>query len=132
MSTFTVSLIEDAILTRQLKQSFRWMLPEITYANVISFLRIKSAEKLPNDISRIMALTLLNYNVGKIKGKLKNDALTDVEAITSMLRKIGENPTADDRIDYATKIYDALSAYGQTFEVPSLLYAESHGTNDLF
>ncbi|MEM3055145.1 MAG: VWA domain-containing protein, partial [Candidatus Bathyarchaeia archaeon] len=25
-----------------------------------------------------------------------------------------------------------LSAYGQTFEVPSLLYAESHGTNDLF
>jgi len=132
LSTFAVSLIEDAVLTKHLKQSFRWMLPEITYANVISFLRMKSAEKLPNDVSRVMALTLLNYNLGKIKGKLKNDALTDVEAITSMLQKIGENPTADDKIDYATKIYDALSAYGQTFEVPSLLYAESHGTNDLF
>lgn len=132
LSTFAVSLIEDAVLTKHLKQSFRWMLPEITYANVISFLRMKSAEKLPNDVSRVMALTLLNYNLGKIKGKLKNDALTDVEAITSMLQKIGENPTFDDKIDYANKIYDALSAYGQTFEVPSLLYAESHGTNDLF
>jgi len=132
LSTFAVSLIEDAVLTKHLKQSFRWMIPEITYANAISFLRMKSAEKLPNDVSRVMALTLLNYNLGKIKGKLKNDALTDVEAITSMLQKIGENPTFDDKIDYATKIYDALSAYGQTFEVPSLLYAESHGTNDLF
>ncbi|MGB9853809.1 MAG: cobaltochelatase CobT-related protein [Candidatus Bathyarchaeales archaeon] len=132
LSTFTVSLVEDAILTKHLKQSFKWMIPEIAYANVISFLRMKNAEKLPNDVSRVMALTLLNYNVGKVKGKLKNDALTDVEAITSMLQKIEENPTADDKIDYANKIYDALSAYGQTFEVPSLLYAESHGTNDLF
>ena len=132
LSTFAVSLIEDAILTKRLRQSFRWMIPEIAYANVISFLRMKDAEKLPNDVSRVMALALLNYNVGKIKGKLNNDVLTDVEAITSMLQKIGENLTADEKTDYANKIYDALSAYGQTFEVPSLLYAESHGTNDLF
>ncbi len=132
LSTFAVSLIEDAILTKRLRQSFRWMIPEIAYANVISFLRMKNAEKLPNDVSRVMAFTLLNYNVGKIKGKPKNDAITDVEAITSMLQKVGENPTANDKIDYANKIYDALSAYGQTFEVPSLLYTESHGTNDLF
>ncbi|MEM3054994.1 MAG: hypothetical protein QXM52_04740, partial [Candidatus Bathyarchaeia archaeon] len=107
LSTFAVSLIEDAILTKHLKQSFRWMLPEIAYANVITFIRMKSAEKLSSDVSRVMALTLLNYNVGKIKGKLKNDVLTDVEAITSMLRKIRENPTADDKVDYANKIYDA-------------------------
>ncbi|MEM3785734.1 MAG: VWA domain-containing protein [Candidatus Bathyarchaeia archaeon] len=108
------------------------MLPEITYANVISYLRMKSAEELSNDISRVMALTLLNCNLGKVKGTLKNDALTEVEAITSMLQKIQENPTVNEKIDYANKIYDALSLFGQAFEVPSLLYAESHGTNDPF
>jgi hypothetical protein len=132
LSTFTVSLVEDAIINKNLRQSFKWMLPEIAYANVISYLRMKSAEELPNDISRVMALTLLNSNLGKVKGTLKDDALTEVEGITSMLHSIEENPTIDNKIDYANKIYDALSMFGQTFEVPSLLYAESHGTNDLF
>jgi hypothetical protein len=132
LSTFVISLLEDAIVSKHLKQSFRWALPEIAYANTVSFLRMKDVEGLPNDISRIMASTLLNYNLGKVKGNLENDMLTDVEAITSILHKIGENPTVDEKVDAATKIYAALAVYGEAFEVPSLLYAESHGTNDPF
>ncbi|MEM2202607.1 MAG: vWA domain-containing protein [Candidatus Bathyarchaeia archaeon] len=132
LSTFAVSLVEDAVINKNLKQSFKWMLPEITYANVISYLRMKSAEELSNDISRVMALTLLNYNLGKVKGALKDEALTEVEAITSILQNIQENPSVNDKIDCANKIYDALSLFGQAFEVPSLLYTESHGTNDPF
>lgn len=132
LATFVISAIEDVIITNYLKQSFQHVLPEIAYANTISFLRIKKAEELSNDMSRVMTSTLLGYNVGKIKGNLSNGARTDVEAITSILHKIGENPTIDDRIDAATKIYDALTTYGNVFEIPSLLYTESHGTNDLF
>jgi len=132
LSIFAVSLVEDAVVNKNLRKSFKWMLPEIAYANVVSYLRMKSAEELSNDLSRVMALTLLNYNLGKVKGTIKDEALTEVEAITSILQKVEENPTVDDRIDYANKIYDALSLFGQAFEVPSLLYAESHGTNDLF
>jgi hypothetical protein len=132
LSTFVISLIEDAIINKLSKGSFQWMLPEIAYANTVSFLRMKDVKKLPNKMSRIMASVLLNCNLGKVKGDLADELLTDVEAITCILQKIGENPTADDRIDAATKIYDALAVYGETFEVPSLLYAESHGTNDLF
>jgi hypothetical protein len=132
LSIFAVSLVEDAIVNKNLKRSFRWMLPEVTYANVISYLRMKSAEELSNDISRVMASVLLDFNVGKVKGTIKDEAITEVKAVTSMLQNIKENPTANERIDYANKIYDALSLFGQTFEVPSLLYAESHGTNDLF
>jgi hypothetical protein len=58
--------------------------------------------------------------------------LLDVKAVTSILQKIGTNSTVDDRLEAATKIYDAMSVYGDTFEVPSLLHTESHGTNDLF
>jgi hypothetical protein len=108
------------------------MLPEIAYANTVSFLRMKDVKELPNDISRIMVAVLLNYSLGKVKGNLKDDMLTDVKAINSILQKITENPTADEKLDAATKIYDAMTVYGETFEVPSLLYAESHGTNDLF
>ncbi|MBX5328090.1 MAG: VWA domain-containing protein [Candidatus Bathyarchaeota archaeon] len=132
LSTFVISAIEDAIITNHLKQFFQQFLPEIAYANTISFLRIKNVEKLSNDMSRVLTSTLLNCNLGKIKGNLSNVARTDVEAITSILHKIGENPTIDDRIDAATKIYDALTTYGNVFEIPSLLYTESHGTNDLF
>ncbi|MEM1563460.1 MAG: VWA domain-containing protein [Candidatus Bathyarchaeia archaeon] len=132
LSTFAVSIVEDAVISKNLKHSFKWMLPEIAYANVISYLRMKSAEELSNDISRVMTSTLLNYSIGKVKGTLKNETLTEIEAITSILQKIQENPTVNEKIDCANKIYDTLSLFGQTVEVPSLLYAESHGTNDLF
>ena len=132
LSTFVISIIEDAVINKQLKQSLRWMLPEIAYANTVSFLRMKNVRELPNNMSRIMASILLDCSMRKVNGNLKDEMLKDVEAITSILHKIGESPTADDRLDAATKIYDALTIYGEAFEVPSLMYAESHGTNDLF
>jgi hypothetical protein len=132
LSTFVISLIEDATIHKHLQQAFSWMLPEIAYANAVSFLRMKDVKNLPSNISRIMSSVLLNCNMRKFKGNLNDEMLTDVEAMTSILQKIGVNPTADDRIGAAIKIYDTIAVYGEAFEVPSLLYAESHGTNDLF
>ena len=132
LSTFVISLIEDAIVNEQFKRTFQWMLPEIAYANAASFLLMKDVDKLPNNISRVMASILQEFTLGKVKGKLKDDMLTDVKAIASILQGLGENPTIDSRIDVANKIYDALTFYGEPFEVPSLLHAECHGTNDLF
>jgi SOS response regulatory protein OraA/RecX len=108
------------------------MLPEIAYANAVSFFRMKDTRELSNDMLRAMSSVLMNFNMKKVKGHLKDEMLTDIEAITSILQKMGENPTADDKIGAATKVYDALAFYGEAFEVPSLLYTESHGTNDLF
>jgi len=132
LSTFVISLIEDALVRKRMAQSFQWMLPEIAYANVISFVRMKNADELQNDTSRIMASTLLNCNLRKVKGDLDNGMRTDIEAITSILGRIGEALTIDERMDAASKIYDALAVYGEISEVPSLLYSECHGTNDLF
>jgi hypothetical protein len=132
LSTFVVSLLEDAIISKQLRWSFRWMIPEIAYANAVSFLRMKGIKELSSNMTRIMTSVLLNYNLRKVKGNLNDEMLTDVEAITSILQKIGESSTAEDKLDAATKVYDAMTIYGEAFEVPSLLYAESHGTNDLF
>ncbi|MGB9675856.1 MAG: VWA domain-containing protein [Candidatus Bathyarchaeales archaeon] len=132
VATFVLSLVEDAIINKRIANAFPWMQPEIAYANTISFLRMRNVAELPNDSSRIMASLLQNYNMGKVKGKLKDDILIDVEAATSILKRLEENATFEERLDAATKIYDAINVYGETFEVPSLLYTESHGTNDLF
>ncbi|MGQ9506339.1 MAG: hypothetical protein ACUVTB_00595 [Candidatus Bathycorpusculaceae bacterium] len=132
LSTFVISLVEDAIMNSHFNQSFQWMLPEVAYANAVSFLLMKDVDKLPSNISRVMASILQEYALGKVKGRLKDDMFTDVKAITSILRGIGENLTEDRRVDAANKIYDALTLYGEAFEVPSLLYVECHGTNDLF
>jgi len=132
LSTFTISLVEDAVINNQIVKSFPWMLPEIAYANVVSFIRMKNTKQLPNKSSKIMTSILLNYNTGRFKDNADHEMLEDVEAITSILRKIGENAINEEKIDAATKIYDALTFYGEPFEIPSLLHAESHGTNDLF
>ncbi|MEM2440166.1 MAG: vWA domain-containing protein [Candidatus Bathyarchaeia archaeon] len=132
LAAFVVSLIEDAIIDKNLKKHFSWMLPETVYANVVSYLRMKRADELSNDISRAMTATILKHALGRVKGEVGSDVQVDVEAIATMLQKIGEKPTADEKMDYANKIYDALAVYGQAFEVPSLLHAESHGTNDMF
>jgi hypothetical protein len=132
LSTFVVSLVEDTEVKRQLKNSFSAILPELAYANTITFLRMKEPEKLSNDAARIMSSILLKYHFGKTKGKLKDEASTEVEAITSILRKAEETSDPNEKIGAATKIYDTLQLYGDVFEVPSLLYAESHGRNDLF
>jgi hypothetical protein len=132
LSVYVLSLVEDAIINANLRQSIQWMLPEIAYANVLSFLRMKDTKQLPNDAARIMVSTLLSFNVGKVKGKISDEIKTDIEAITSILRKLGENPVWDERIDAASKIYETMAVYGEVLEVPSLLHTESHGTNDLF
>lgn len=132
LTTYVLSLLEDAVINANIKQSFRWMLPEIVYANAFSFLRMKDAKELPSDVSRIMVSALLSVNVGKVKGDISDEIKTDVEAITLILKKIGSSPTIDERIDAAQKIYETIAVYGEAFEVPSLLYTESHGTNDLF
>jgi hypothetical protein len=132
LTTFIISLLEDSIISKHLAGSFQWMIPEMAYANAISFLRIKSVKEIPNNLSRIMVSTLLRCSLGKVKGNLNDEMMTDIEAIASIFRKIAETPTLDERTDVAAKIYDALAVYGETFEIPSLLYTESHGTNDLF
>lgn len=132
VATFVLSLVEDAIINKRVANAFPWMQPEIAYANVISFLRMKKVNELPNDSTRIMAALLQNYNLGSVKGELQDDMLTDVEAATSILRRLEESATFEERLDAATKVYDAINVYGETFEVPSLLYTESHGTNDMF
>ena len=132
LSTFVVSLVEDAIIKNQLEHSFNWAIPETVYADAVSFLRMKNVEKLPKGTSRVMVSLLTYYNLRKIKGTLEEEMFTDVQAISSILQKLSESPTAEKKIEAATKIYDALTVYRENFEVPSLLYTESHGTNDLF
>lgn len=132
LSMFVISLVEDAIISKHLKRSFQWALPEIAYANAVSFLRMKNVKDFSNNLSRAMVSSLLNFHVGKVKGNLNEEMLLDVQTITFVLQKMEETSTADARLDAATKIYDVLAVYGEAFEVPSLLYTESHGTNDLF
>jgi len=131
LSTFVASIVEDAVIKEQLKNVSLWMMPEIAYANTVSYLRMKNVNELFSDISRVMASILMKFNIGKVKGKLEDEVLTDVKAVVSILRKAAKNPTVNERLGAASKIYDALHVYGgEPFEIPSLLYTESHGTND--
>ncbi|MGQ9625029.1 MAG: hypothetical protein ACUVT9_06625, partial [Candidatus Bathycorpusculaceae bacterium] len=112
LSVYVLSLIEDAIIAAHLRKAFPWMLPEVAYANAFSFLRMKDAEELSNDMSRIMVSALLSFHVGEVKGAISDEIKTDIEAITSILRKLSDNPTIDERIGAANKIYESVAVYG--------------------
>ncbi len=132
LSAFVISLVEDIVINQRLQEIFRTPQIEKTYADAISFVRMKNSEDLPSDSFRLMTGILCKTSVGVVKGRTDDEIISDVEGTVSVLTKITHGSALDERIGAATKIYDAIAAYGEAFEVPSLLYAESHGTNSLF
>jgi nitric oxide reductase activation protein len=132
LSTFVVSLVEDALVNRRLQEVFRMSQAEKAFADAVSLVRMKSSQELPNDTSRLMTGILTRTSTGMIKEGMDEEMSADIEGIAGILGKIKDQSTVDEKIGAARKIYDAITVYGETFEVPSLLYTESHGTNTVF
>ena len=155
LATFSASLVEDAIANAYFKIKWPNLLQDIAYADAISYLRTHSWNYISNAVRVLMASALLCYHTGMIKSELSEKLLKDVRIIVSFAREI-ENLTSqkiheldgtkgekksttfipamitDSKLDTATKIYNILDEYGETAEVPFLLYTESYGRGNIF
>jgi hypothetical protein len=159
LAIFIASLIEDAKVNAYLRALWPGLLPDVAYANAVSHLRLRPVNSIINPSTRLMAAVLSYFTVGRVKGSLNGNEQRDFKAIVSILRDI-ENLThkkfiikkyvfsehgeeAKDQVNaqlaapdvfihYADKIYGKLSHYGNSTEIPALLYTDSHGRTSIY
>jgi len=148
LATYVASSVEDAVTNAYLRARWSPLIPDIAYANAISFLRLKPLAPVPNSTLRIMASTLSSFTTGMIKGTLPKEMHKDVNYLVACLREI-EDLTYKELSSGKTKeinsksinhrkvksvdgMYNKLSRYGEPTEIPSLPYTEDHGMNSVF
>ena len=148
LATYVVSSLEDAVTNAYLRARWSPLIPDIAYANAISYLRLKPSSSVPNSTLQIMASTLSSFTTGMIKGTLPKEMHKDVNYLVTCLREI-EDLTYKELSSGKTKeinsksinhrkvklvdgVYKRLSRYGEPAEIPSLPYTEDHGMNSVF
>ena len=148
LATYVVSTLEDAAINAYLRASWSPLIPDIAYANAISYLRLKPVPLIPNDTFRVMASTLSSFTTGIIKGTLPQEIRKDVNYLVTCLREIEDltlkelrsgkkkgispNSIINRKMKFVSRMYERLSRYGEPSEVPSLPYTEDHGMNSIF
>jgi len=154
LATFAVIIVEDAVVRAYLKSFLPTHALDNVFANAIAYLAMKPLNAIFNDTLRVMAATLSNFSTGLSKGKLNEKTEKDVNDSVSALKRIEntaykelldmakkpkeensqnlKNIVFDERVKTADFIYQILSGHGETSEVPSLPYTESHGKNSIF
>jgi len=148
LAIYAVSILEDAVINAHLRARWSPLIPDIAYANAISYLRLKPVSLIRNNTLRTMASTLSSFTAGMIKGTLSQRMQKDVNYLVTCLREIedlagkelrsgkkkGNSPNSiiNAKIRLVDKMYKRLSRYGEPAEVPSLPYTEDHGMNSVF
>lgn len=132
IGTYAVSLVEDAILKSRLERAHPVFIPDIAFANAFSYALLKPIPEIPNDAWKIMIALLFKLNMEKIKGELSEEMKKDVKEISGWLEGLDVEAENSTKLEIAHRIYEKIVNYDEVFEVPSLLYTESHGRNRLF
>jgi hypothetical protein len=158
LATYTAKMVEDAVARAYLKAFCSSLILDTVIANVVSYLSMKPSHLILNDTLRVMTAVLSNFWVGLSKGDMSQNTLKDVNEAVSALNRLenvvhkefidsakvkneAEDETLrhnygqlllEERIKTADCLYEMLQSYGETSEVPSLPYTESHGRNSVF
>lgn len=154
LATFAVTQVEDSVVNAYLRCYYPTHLVDYASANALSYISMKPLSTIRNDSLRTMTAILSVFSTGLSKGMLDNEAREDVGKAVSVLKETEnsvhkelqektkmpkeENPLNhrnllfDQRAKTAEQIYNLLEGYGETSDVPSLPYTESHGRNMVF
>lgn len=153
LATFSANLVEDAVVNAYLRAKWPNLIQDIVYANAVSYLRMRSWSHVSNKALLTMTSAFTQYYVGRVKNKVPEDVMNDVNTIVSLAREIegfafqkfqelnevsGEDlllaipkESRELRLNIATKIFNILAKYRKTADVPFMLYSESHGKNSV-
>jgi hypothetical protein len=154
-ATFIVSLLEDTVVEAGLQALWAPFNEDVAVADALSYHKMKPAHVILNPALRFMTALLSSYTTGLAKGTLSTKMRNDINVIVSALgeiQKVVHNELGKisafehdegisrkitdlslmQRLATADVMYETLSHYGATTEIPSLLYTENHGSNSAF
>lgn len=155
LATHIAGMIEDATVRAFLKTLWTPFMNDVAMANTISYLKMKPVHLVSNSALRLMASVTSQFSMGTIKGRITNEMKSDITDLVSALNKIErvmqqeaiKNANTEQKeqssqgppdlalnykIGQADFIYRIMEGYGETSEIPSLLYTENHGSNSVF
>ena len=142
LAKFTESLVEDAKVNAYIFARYPDKLVDIAFANSLAFKRSKSLGKIWNPATRVMAASLLQANIGVVKGEMRTE---EQEIVSQVVNKLGQlkntvlesfagEETNKDNVGLraADEIYHVLEPYGPVLEVPSFPHTEQFDRCTLF
>jgi len=142
LAKFVESLVEDAKVNAYIFAGYPDKLVEVAFANSLAFKRLKSLERIWNPATRVMAASLLQANVGEVKGDLR---MEERETVSQVMNKLGQfretvmESLAGEEINMdnvslkaVDEIYLVLERYGPVLEVPSFPHTEKLDRCTLF
>jgi hypothetical protein len=155
LAAYVVGVIEDAIVNTCLKMLWTPFIYDVAAANTLSYLKMKPTHLISNPTLRLMTSTISSFSMGTVKGQASEKLKKDVDELVSTLRKIegvvqqeylmkakleqdgqllqkASDLAFDYKIVLADFMYQILERYGDTSEVPALLYTENHGDSSVF
>ncbi|MCW4052235.1 MAG: hypothetical protein NWE78_03360, partial [Candidatus Bathyarchaeota archaeon] len=142
IDSFSESLVNDVWVKAFVSTSCPDKLPDLAFANALSFAKMKPAERIFNPATRIMTALLTKQNLDAVKGILPPEEETAVNQLTVKLRHLEkrmkaslteENAEFDDlRTETMITIMQTLESHGPILEAPSLHYTEQIGPCTVF
>jgi len=147
-----INLVEDAAINAYIKTFHKSLLPEITFANAVSYLSLKPAHLIRNEGVRLSCSILSYYKTGIIKGNISEKMLTDTKYVVTMLNELenemaklysdngnqlddGQSPIVkyDKKKRILYEIYDKFSEYCTKIpEIPSFPYMNHLSKSSIF
>lgn len=143
LATFSVSIVEDAIVDNYLARNYPDRLATQAYASTIAFFKLKKTDSIQNVALKIQSAILMKITAGSILGNISKEMQMSVEYILDRLAWLKTSPNAlrikrlnkdelvtkvdDDKKTVVKEIYDELKKYGKSPEVAALPHQEHHG-----
>jgi hypothetical protein len=149
-----INLVEDVMLTAYVKTFRRSLLPEIIFADAVSYLLLKPAQLIRNEAVRLAASVLSYYKTGMVKGTLSQEMLRETENLFNMLKeleketvkayteqkkqsnseKVEQKPVNEDlKKRVFEEVYTSLLKHSNVIpEVPSFLYMNHPTKTSIF
>jgi hypothetical protein len=141
-TAFAKSLINDVYVNTYMQEEFPEKLVDIAYANAFAYQKIKPAERIFTQSTKLMAAMLTKLNVGSTKGTLEteqqsvvNQFVVELEALNeAFLSSVGDKKANLDALfDEKVKIITGLlEPYGPFLEAPSLRHTENIGRCSIY
>ncbi|MCW3980065.1 MAG: hypothetical protein NWF11_01160 [Candidatus Bathyarchaeota archaeon] len=142
IEAFSESLVNDAWVKTFVSTSCPDKLPDLAFANALSFAKMKPVERIFNPATRIMTALLTKQNIDVVKGILLSEEETVVSQLTQKLRHLEKRMKAslvEDRAEFdefrtetMITIMQTLESHGPILEAPSLHYTEQIGPCTVF
>ena len=137
VETFATTLVNDVYVNTYLAANYPDRLADLAYANTLAFAKIKSAEKIFNPATRIMAALLSKTNIGMTKGVLQPPEESTTNELTAKLAHLREEigtyltghrtPIESILEETATDVIQSLESHGPILEAPSFPHTERIG-----